>query len=166
MTRGADGLVGIPRPVLGLPWLTWNHINFYYFVLIVFLICFLLIYRLVHSPFGDALQGIRESEPRMRALGYNTWLYKYIAFIIAGLFAGVAGVLFVHHNSMITPFQLGVTVSTLAMLMCIVGGLGTLWGPVIGALVIVIIEYFSSLYIPERWPLVLGGVFFLTVMFL
>ncbi|MBA7671539.1 hypothetical protein ES703_79698 [subsurface metagenome] len=166
MTNGTDGLAGLSRPDLGLSWLTWNSTNFYYFVFLFFVICFFLIRRVVNSPFGHALQGIRESEPRMRVLGYNTWLYKYIAFIFGGLFAGVAGVLFAYHNGIMAPFHLGVTVSTLAMLICIIGGLGTLWGPVIGALVIILVEYFSSIYIPERWPLILGGVFVIAVMFL
>ena len=121
---------------------------------------------MVKSPFGRAIQGIRGSEARMRTLGYNTWLYKYIAFIIGGLFAGVAGLLFAHHNGIISPFHLGVVVSTLAMLICIIGGLGTLWGPVVGSLVIVLVEYFSSIYLPARWPLVLGGSFVLCVALL
>ena len=125
-----------------------------------------MIRRLVNSPFGHALQGIRENETRMRSMGYNTWLYKYIAFIIAGFFAGVAGMLFIHHNGIITPFHLSLTNSALAMLICIIGGLGTLWGPVAGAVVIILVEYFASLYFPARWPLVLGGVFVITVMFL
>lgn len=166
MTNGTDGLAGLPKPDLGFTWLIWNPANFYYFVFIIFIICFVLIYRIVNSPFGLALSGIRESETRMRVLGYNVWLYKYIAFIIGGTFAGVAGILFAHHNGIIAPWHLGVTVSTLAMLICIIGGLGTLWGPIIGALVVILVEYFSSIYIPERWPLVLGGVFVIAVMFL
>jgi len=166
MTNGTDGLAGLPRPDLGLPWLTWNSISFYFFVFIIFIICFYLMYRVVKSPFGRALQGIRGNETRMRTLGYNVWLYKYLAFIIGGLFAGVAGILFAHHNGIITPFHLGVIVSTLAMLICIIGGLGIIWGPVIGSLVIVFVEYFSSIYVPERWPLILGGVFIIAVMFL
>ena len=102
----------------------------------------------------------------MRALGYNTWLYKYMAFIIGGLFAGVAGVLFAYQSGVIAPWHLGVNISALAMLMCIIGGPGTLWGPFLGALVIILVEYFSSIYVPERWPLILGAVFVIAVMFL
>ena len=166
VTRGSDGLAGIKLPALGLPWLTMNHTSFYYFIFLASIICFFLMYRLVNSPFGYALQGIRENEPRMQSLGYNTWLYKYIAFIIAGLFAGVAGTLFAYNNGVITPVEIGATISILAVLICIIGGLGTLWGPVIGAVVIILVEYFSSIYFPERWPLVLGAVFVVTVMFL
>jgi branched-chain amino acid transport system permease protein len=167
VTMGPTGLIGIPRPDLGLPWLNLlDPLSFYYFVFAVFAICYFLLHRLINSPFGYALQGIRDSEPRMRALGYNTWLYKYIAFIIAGLFAGVAGLLFAYFNGIIAPSHLDLSTSSLAMLMVILGGAGTLWGPVIGAGVIVFVEYFASLLVPERWPLILGIVFILAVMYL
>jgi branched-chain amino acid transport system permease protein len=166
LTRGYEGIIVTAYPDLGFSWFTWNTTNYYYFVFLAFVICFFLMRRLVNSPFGHALRGIRENEPRMRSLGYNTWLYKYIAFIIAGLFAGAAGVFFPYYAKVMMPFSVGVTASTLVMLICIIGGLGTLWGPVIGAVVIILAEYLSSLYFPERWPLVLGGVFVITVMFL
>jgi branched-chain amino acid transport system permease protein len=166
LTRGYEGIFVMTYPELGLPWITWNYTSYYFFVFIIFVISFFLMRRLVNSPFGHALQGIRENETRMRSLGYNTWLYKYIAFIIAGLFAGVAGALFPYYAKAMIPYSVGVTASTLVMLMCIIGGLGTLWGPVIGAIVVILVEYISSLFIPDRWPLVLGGVFVITVMFL
>ncbi len=164
--NGIYGMAGIMRPDLGLAGFRLNHIKFFYFVFLILIVCYFLMYRVVNSPFGHALRGIRESESRMRALGYNTWLYKYIAFIIAGLFAGVGGVLFTYQSGVIAPQHLGVTVSTLAMLICIIGGIGTLWGPLIGALVIILLEYISSINAPERWPLILGGVFVISVMFL
>jgi len=166
LTQGTDGFPGLPRPDLGLPWLSWSTTSFYYFVLLAAVICFYLMYRFIKSPFGHALQGIREAEPRMRALGYNTWLYKYIAFIVAGAFAGIAGMFFAYHNGYVSPVNLGVLYSGLVMLICIIGGLGTLWGPIIGALVVILVEYFSSIYVPERWPLILGSVFVLSVIFL
>jgi branched-chain amino acid transport system permease protein len=164
--RGTDGMAGILLPDIGAARFHWNAIKFYYFTFLFFVLCYLLMRCIVNSPFGYALRGIRESESRMRALGFNTWLYKYFAFIIGGLFAGAAGVLFAHQSGVIAPWHLGVTVSTLAMLMCIIGGLGTLWGPVIGAMVIILVEYFSSIYVPERWPLILGAVFVIAVMFI
>jgi branched-chain amino acid transport system permease protein len=166
LTQGTDGFPGLQRPDLGLPWLRWDTTSFYFFVLLASAICFYLIHRIIKSPFGHVLQGIRESELRMRTLGFNTWLYKYIAFIIAGVFAGIAGMFFAYHNGYISPVNLGVLYSGLVMLICIIGGLGTLWGPVIGALVIILVEYFSSLFVPERWPLILGSVFILAVIFL
>lgn len=165
MTGGSDGLAGIPHPDLGLPWFTWDAINFYYFVFLAFVICFFILYRLINSPFGYALQGIREQEARMRSLGYNVWLYKYVAFVIAGLFAGVAGVLFGHFNGLMAPMHLGIVTSALAMLMIIIGGTGTLFGPAIGAGVIIFVEHFASIYTPERWPLILGAVFVVSIMY-
>jgi len=164
--HGIYGMAGITPPDLALAWFRWNSIKFYYFVLLSLILCYFLMYRLVNSPFGLALRGIRGSESRMRALGYNTWLYKYLTFIIGGAFAGAGGVLFTYQSGVIAPQHLGVTFSTLVMLICILGGSGTLWGPVIGALVIIMVEYFSSLYVPERWPLFLGSVFVAAVMFL
>jgi branched-chain amino acid transport system permease protein len=164
-THGMQGIAGLPRPDLGIPGFTWNTLNFYYFILIIFLVCFFLVYRITNSPFGHALRGIREGESRMRALGYNTWLYKYIAFIITGAFAGAAGVLFVYYNRFISPTHVGVATSFLPMIMVIIGGSGTLLGPVIGAFVIVFVEYFASLFTPERWPLILGAIFVAAIMY-
>lgn len=166
VTGGTHGLIGIPPPDLGIPWLTWNTTNFYYFILISFVICSFLLYRIVNSPFGYALQGVRENELRMRNLGYNTWAYKYIAFVIAGLFAGVAGVLFGYHNRLMSIAQVGVSASGLVMLMVIIGSTSIFLGPVIGAATIMVLESFISLYAPERWPLILGIIFVLTVTFL
>ena len=166
LTRGNNGIPITSYPDLGFSWFTWNATSYYYFVFVFFVICFFLLYRLVHSPFGQALQGIRENEPRMQSMGYNTWLYKYIAFILAGFFAGAAGVLFPYYSTVMNAQNVSVNVSALVILICIIGGVGTLWGPVIGSAVVILVEYFSSIYFPGRWPLVLGGVFVISVMFL
>lgn len=162
---GMNGIAGLPLPDLGIPWFSWSTISLYYFVLVMFLISFFLIYRIINSPFGYALRGIRESELRMRTLGYNAWLYKYIAFIITGAFAGLAGVLFVYYNRFISPTHIGIMFSFLPMIMVIIGGSGTLLGPVIGAMIIIFVEYFASLFTPERWPLILGGIFVIAIMY-
>jgi len=166
VTGGTNGLAGIPYPDVSLPGLTMTGTSFYYFVFIAFVICLFLLHRLINSPFGLALQGIRDDESRMAHLGYNIWLYKYLAFIIAGAFAGVSGVLFVHFSSCIVPAHLGIMGSTMVCLMVIIGSTGVVFGPAIGAAVVLLLERFSSLYFPERWPLLLGGVFVLSVMFL
>jgi branched-chain amino acid transport system permease protein len=165
VTGGAEGLFRIPHPDLGIS-IAWNSISLYYFACISLIICFFLMMLVVKSPFGLSLQGIRESEPRMQAMGYNVWLHKYVAYIISALFAGVAGIVFTYHNTVISPWNLGLEMSALALLICILGGRGTLWGPLIGAVVITLIEYFSSIYLPARWPLVLGGSFVLCVALL
>ena len=166
VTGGSNGLIGIPLPDLGIPGVTMNQTSFYFLVLIVFFVCFILIYRLIHSPFGLALQGIRDDEGRLAHLGYNTWLYKVIAFVIAGAFGGTAGVLFGPCNGIMDPSNLGVTTSVIAVLMVIIGSARIVYGPIVGAAVITIFENLSSVYTPERWPLILGCIFVGTVMFL
>ena len=165
-TGGSDGILGIPRPDLGISGFTWNSTYFYYFILIILIISFYLLYRIVHSPFGYALQGVRDQETRMRSLGYNTWLCQYIAFIISGMFAGLSGVLFGQFLGMIHPDHVSIKMSTIALLMVIIGSTRIFWGPIIGAIIIVLLEYFASLYMPARWPMILGAVFVMAVLFL
>jgi branched-chain amino acid transport system permease protein len=164
-TPGMQGISGLSLPTFGIPGLSLDVTSFYYLVLIIGAACFYLLYRIVNSPFGHALVGIREGEARMQALGYNTWLYKYLAFVVSGSFAGVAGVLFGYYNYLISPTHLGVGTSFLPMVMAIIGGVGTLFGPVIGAALIIFVELFASIMTPERWPLILGGLFVLSIMF-
>jgi len=163
---GGPGGLPMPRPDLGIPWFTWTSTSLYYLVFVAFAISFFLLYRIVNSPFGRALQGIRDDEHRMKHLGYNTWLHKYIAFIIAGLFAGVAGVLFAPYNRIVNPTHIGFLTSVLALLYIIIGGTGTLFGAAIGAGVIIFVEFGASMFTPERWPLILGIVFVLVIKFL
>ena len=167
VTGGTNGLYGIEYPYLGLPGFTWTNLSFYYLVFLAFVICFFLLQRITNSSFGRALVGIRENEPRMQSLGYNTWAHKYVAFIIAGLFAGVAGVLFAPFYGIMVPQHLGIMTSSSVMLMVIIGGAGTLFGPVIGAGFIVVLERLASdLVSSERWPLILGVAFVICVLFL
>jgi branched-chain amino acid transport system permease protein len=166
VTGGTNGLVGIIKPHLGLPGFTWTNLSFYYLAFLAFVICFFLLHRITNSSFGRALVGIRENEPRMQSLGYNTWAHKYVAFIIAGFFAGVAGVLFAPLYGIMAPGHLGILYSSSVMLMVIIGGAGTLFGPAIGAAFIVVLERVAKDLVPERWPLILGVVFVLCVLFL
>jgi branched-chain amino acid transport system permease protein len=166
VTGGDNGVIGTPFPDLGISGFTVNSITYYYLVLIVAVVCFFLLYRLVNSPFGYALQGIRDDEKKMRTLGYNTWLYKYLAFIISGIFAAVGGVLFSYFLVVVGPPQLSMTTSTMAILMVIIGSTRVFWGPVAGAIVVILLEYVASIYVPERWPLILGAIFVIAVMFL
>jgi branched-chain amino acid transport system permease protein len=161
-----EGIFGIPHPDIAIPWFTWDIPYFYYFVFLVFVICWFLLYRLVNSPFGCALKGIRENEPRMHVLGYNTWLYKYVAIVVSALFAGVAGVLFAYFYAAIVPSYLGLYMSGLVLLMVMLGGPGTLFGAIAGALVLTFSEFYVSVYYAERWPLILGILFVISVMVL
>lgn len=161
----SEGIMGVEYPTLGIPGFTLDGMSYYYFVLFFLIICFFLLYRFVNSPFGLTLQGIREDELRMCVLGYHTWFYKYIAFIIGGLFAGVAGVLFVYNNTAVLPEHLGFGYSTYVILMVILGGVGTLYGAIIGAGIIVFLEFYAGVMRPERWPLIFGLILVLTIMF-
>ena len=156
LTGGDDGFPGIIRPSLDI--IHWNlssAISYYYFVLIVFAGAVILLYLIVHSPFGHILQGIRENELRMSALGYNVWAYKYFAFVIAGFVAGLAGILHTYYNGFVSPQEMGVLMSTEVLLMVIIGGAGTLFGPVLGAALITLLRNLMSVY-TEHWLLVLG----------
>jgi len=164
-SRGMQGITGITLPDLAILAFTMDRTWYYYLVLIFFIISFILLNRLVRSPFGIALVGIREDESRMKAVGYNTWLYKYLAFVISGAFAGIAGMLFSYYNYFVSPKHLGISTSFLPMVMAILGGLGTFLGPVIGALVFIFVENFASIFSPQRWPLILGGLFVVIIMF-
>jgi branched-chain amino acid transport system permease protein len=164
LTRGDDGIPGIARPVIGvLPWSLQDPVVFFYFVLFFFLIALLLMQVMVHSPFGHTIIGIRESELRMRTLGYNTWLHKYLWFILSGLFAGLAGILSVYLNGFVSPASLNVAVSAEALLMVLLGGPGTLIGPIIGAGALILLENIVSAF-TERWLLILGIIFVLVRM--
>ncbi len=159
---GMRGVTGLDLPSLG-GWMM-DKSSYYYLVLLLFVASFLFLHRLVRSPFGLSLMGIREGEDRLEALGYHIWLHKFLAFVISGFFCGLAGVLFAYYNSMVSPAHLGIDTSFLPMVMAIIGGQATLLGPVIGAAVVIFVEYFVSMVIPVRWPLVLGGLFVVSIM--
>jgi branched-chain amino acid transport system permease protein len=163
VTGSTDGLIGITYPALGLFQFQWTSFSFHYFILVIFVLCFIAMYIITNSPFGYALVGIRENEQRMQGLGYNTWLYKYLAYIVGGVFAGLAGGLFAPFYQIMAPSHFALLTSATGVLMMTLGSPGTLYGPVIGAVLIVLIEFFSSTFLPERWPLILGGIFVIVI---
>jgi branched-chain amino acid transport system permease protein len=164
MTGGDDGLPGISRPDFGLPWDMNDSTNFYFMVLIFLILAYFLMRRFVNSPFGRSLVGIKENEPRMKALGYNTFMQKYICFIVAGTFAGLAGVLYAYYNGYVHPDYVGVHTAGEGMLMVILGGAGTLFGPAIGAATLVLLKHYISIW-TDHWPLILGIIFVLTMLY-
>ena len=163
LTKGDDGLPGIGRPDLGLGINLKPDLYFYYFTVAIFLIVVVALFILLNSPFGYTLRGIRESESRMKALGYPVWLYKYAGFIFAGIFAGISGVLWVYYSGFVNPSYFAVDLSVKALLMLILGGSGSLFGPLIGAGIIVLLENLVSGF-TERWSLVLGIVYVTVIM--
>ncbi|MGN1003376.1 MAG: ABC transporter permease [Oscillospiraceae bacterium] len=163
-TGGSDGQSG-HRPDLGFS-IKWNQTKLFYFVLICFLVCFIILKLIMRSSFGRSIVGIRENEGRMKALGYNTWKTKYVACIIAAIFAGIAGMLYAYIYMIMTPTDLDLTTSAKPMLMVIMGGGSTLWGPAIGGFIITLFETYSGQFAPERWPLLLGLLYVVCVLFL
>ena len=163
LTGGDNGINLNGRPNFGLD--LSNEVTFFYLVFAFFVVSMALMYLLVRSPFGQSLAGIRERELRMQILGYNTWLHKYIAFIIAGGFGGLAGVLWAHTNGHVSPETVVLTTSVDSLLMVVLGGAGTLVGATIGtAIVFGLREYLSTLV--PWWQYVLGGVYVLTILYL
>lgn len=163
LTGGSNGLAGIPRPTLGFGPSLGDSTVFYYLVLIVFGLSYWLLTRLVGAPFGRSLRGIKENDSRMRAVGYSVQRYKLAAFVIAGAFAGAAGALRAYFNFFIAPDTLYWTTSGTALVMVIIGGAGTLLGPVLGAGLVLVLQNLISSY-TERWPLLLGAIFILFVL--
>jgi branched-chain amino acid transport system permease protein len=159
LTGGENGITGVPKP--GFAQEYWQY---YYFALVVVAACTLLIARLVRSPLGLSLKGIREAEDRLAPLGYNVALHKLAAFTISGLFAGVAGVLLAMYNSFIGPSDVFFLTSAEGLLMSILGGVGTLTGAFVGAGVVIYIENDVSSWL-ARWQTLLGVVFVLVVLF-
>jgi branched-chain amino acid transport system permease protein len=163
MTGGDNGINLPGRPAFGIQ--LSNDVTYFYVVFGFFVVSLLMLYVLVQSPFGRSLEGIREREVRMRTLGYNTWLHKYIAFVIAGGFGGLAGVLWAHANGHVSPEDVVLTTSVDALLMVVLGGSGTLVGGAIGAAFVVFLREYLSTLVPW-WQYVLGGVYVLTILYL
>ena len=157
-THGEDGIQAVPRGSLfGIIDLS-NVTAMYATVFVIFFASFLLIYRVIHSPFGQVLKAIRENEPRAISLGYNVDRYKLLAFVLSATLSGVAGAV----NALV--FQLAAlnavywTMSGEVVLMTLVGGLGTIFGPVVGALVVLAMEnYLAQL---GAWVTIVQGIVF------
>ena len=158
VTNAENGIRGIDRP----EWLT-DYASYYYLVLIILILVFLAIYRIINSPFGLTLKGIRESERRMKTLGYNVTLHKFLGFITAGFFAGLAGSLYAFHNNFVSPTTIEFARSAESLLMVILGGTGTMLGPVIGSFVITFGQHQFSLY-TDRWPMILGAIYVVVIL--
>jgi branched-chain amino acid transport system permease protein len=164
LTGGDNGINVRERPRFGGIDFA-NEVTFFYVVFGFFTVSLLAMYTLVHSPFGRSLLGIRERELRMKILGYNTWLHKYIAFIIAGAFGGLSGVLWAHTAGIVSPENVVLTTSVDALLMVVLGGAGTLVGGVIGAVIVFGLREYLSTLVPW-WQYALGGVYVLTIFYL
>lgn len=166
---GTDGMNIDSKPSLGFGDFTLfdfsNRTQFYYLALGALVGAFALLAVMLRSPFGHALVGIRANEGRMRALGYDVQRYKLIAFTVAGVLAGLAGFLEAARATFATPAYLGWHESGHVLMIVILGGMGTLFGPVAGAFVLLLMEdYFATL--TDRWLLIMGVFVIAVVMFL
>ena len=158
VTGGADGLSGFVRPM----WMTSVE-TFYYFALFAFVAVFLFLRFFVKSRLGISLIGIRESEKRMTSLGYHVDRIKLLSFVVSGGLGGIAGLLNVYFNGYVSPDYFSVDTSAQAIIMIILGGAGTLIGPILGSFFVVYMQNILST-VMERWTLVLGILFILVVI--
>jgi branched-chain amino acid transport system permease protein len=161
-TNGEGGITSVPAPAIGSLAVT-THFSYYYVVLVAVGLCLFCYRVLIRSPFGLTLRGLRESESRMRALGYRIGAHKYIAFVLAGSLSGMAGILYVYFNRFVSPASAEMFLSIEAALMVLVGGTGTVIGPFIGSAIILGIRNWVSAYI-GNWMIVMGLVFIVTML--
>src|SRR5206468_5691842 len=161
---GEDGIQAVPRGTL-LGVLDLRHTyTIYFVVLVVFLLGFLIVYRSIHSPFGQVLKAIRENEPRATSLGYQPEHYKLIAFVISATLAGAAGATKAIVFQLASLTDVHWSMSGEVVLMTLVGGLGTVFGPVVGALVMISMENYLAQ--AGQWVTVIQGVVFVVVVLL
>lgn len=169
ITGGDDGLIGIPRPEIAIGnWVlgsTGDPPAAYLFTLSVVTICFLLTWRIIHSPFGAVLESIRENEERTSFIGINVHRYKLLGWMLACSVAGVSGALFTFLKGSVSPTMMDANAGGAVLMMTLLGGLGTLWGPYIGSAVFIFAQdYISTM--TEHWMIFLGLVVILLVLFL
>ena len=159
-TGGDDGIHGIPMPSV------LSSLNgSYYFILIITVICLIVMYLIVNSPFGGTLRAIRDNPGRCAAIGVNVRRHQLIGIVIATFFAGVAGVLFVVLERSVFPDLLWWVLSLELCIMCLLGGWFTFIGPALGAAIVILLRTFVGIY-TEYWTLILGAILLVLVMFL
>lgn len=159
-TGGDDGIHGIPMPPL-----ISSLNNSYYFILIVFIGCLILMYRIIKSPFGSTLQAIRDNSQRCEAVGINVRRYQLGGIVVATFFGGVAGVLFVILERSVFAEMLFWVLSLEIFIMCLLGGWFTFAGPILGAAITVALRTFVGRY-TEYWTMILGIILILVIFFL
>ncbi len=157
-TGGEDGIQGVPRGRLFGVFNLSNEMTMYAFVLVVVVAGFLLVYRIINSPFGEVLKAIRENEQRAISLGYRTERYKLVAFVLSATLAGLAGSLKALVFQLASLTDVHWTMSGDVLLMTLLGGLGTVFGPVVGAFAVVAMQNYLAPF--GQWVLVIQGAIF------
>jgi branched-chain amino acid transport system permease protein len=163
LSEGDNGITVASLPRIGALDLS-NPLTLRMTVLVVFAVTALVLVLIAASPFGLSLRGIRSNEARLAALGYRTGLHRYLAWVIAVFFAGVAGILYVFVNGLITPTTMAFSADGFLVVMVVLGGLGSIWGPALGAMVIVLFQQELSTYV-SRWQTVMGLTLIAVVLF-
>jgi branched-chain amino acid transport system permease protein len=163
-TGGEDGIQAVPRGKLFSVLDLSNDMTMYFVVVAIFLFGFLLIYRIVHSPFGEVLKAIRENEPRAISLGYKTDRYKLMAFVLSAALAGLAGGLKAIVLQIASLTDVNWPMSGEVVLMTLVGGLGTVFGPMVGAFIIIAMQNYLAGF--GQWVTVIQGVIFVVCVLL
>ncbi len=170
MTMGENGVMGLrPGPIcLGRHSINlFSGIGLYFTVLAALCVCYLIISRVVESPFGDVLKGIKQNEDRLLSMGYNTRPYKIMAFMLSGLFSSVSGLFTVFLNNNAVPSMVDWNVGAEILLITIMGGAGTLIGPIIAAFLMIFTESYASAWIGSgNWIYVMGGIYIAVIMLL
>jgi branched-chain amino acid transport system permease protein len=162
LTGGDNGLHGVPRTSCGPVDLN-SEITLYFYVLILFLLSVFIAYRIVNSPFGRVLKALKDNEDRARSVGYDTTTFKTMAFVISALFGSLAGGLYAVHSNFVPIDTLSINTSGDVVIMALLGGIGTLYGPVLGAMLVVYLKNLLSNWL-GNWHLILGGIFILSVL--
>jgi branched-chain amino acid transport system permease protein len=162
LTGGDSGFHGVPRTSLG-PIDLNSEITLYFFILAIFLASVLVAFRIVNSPFGRVLKALKENEDRARSIGYNTTAFKTVAFMISAFFASLAGGLYAVHSNFVPMDTLSINTSADVVIMALLGGIGTLYGPIMGAMLIVFLKNVLSDWI-GNWYLILGAIFIVSVL--
>jgi branched-chain amino acid transport system permease protein len=163
VTGGSDGIGGLARPSIAGLQLT-SPAAMYYFALALFVVVMFIMHRLIGSQFGQSLMGIRENEMRMRSMGFATRGLKLLSFTLAGALAGVAGSLYALFNGFVSPESLSWTLSGNLLLMVVLGGAGSLFGPALGAAVFLMMKSYVSSY-TDHWLMIIGLLFIVCVLF-
>jgi branched-chain amino acid transport system permease protein len=161
---GDDGMTIYKRSQFGGLIDLSNKTAFYYLCLVLLLAAVYVVWRIVNSRFGMVIQGARSNDRRMRAIGFPTYRYKLICFVIAGTICGLAGALLANHTDFISPAVMHWTRSGDLIVMAVLGGMGTVFGPVIGAVALLVLEEVLS-GVTEYWQIIMGPIFLLVVLF-
>jgi len=162
LTGGDSGLHGVPRTSFG-PFDLNSEITFYFFILFIFLLSVLLAVRIVNSPFGRVLKCLKDNEDRARSIGYDTNRFKLISFMISAFFSSLAGGLYAVHLNFVPLETLSIHTSGDVVIMALVGGIGTLYGPIFGAMALIYLKNLLSNWL-GNWNLIMGIIFIVSVL--